>query len=454
MLNTTVDKTLEIGFATSMFQSSGAICGDSNWTMAEHRGTVPSSLQPKPHWLRFEKDLDLMQKVGVNTYRVSIEWSHIEPRKGYFDHQVIARYHSLIQACLQRNIKPMLTLYHFNEPLWFTEIGGFEDEENIKYFVEYCKHMFAFFSPAVSLWCTINEPAIQAFMGYWVGQFPPHHRLNFTKTVLVLKNLLKAHVEVYYALKNIINGKNAQIGIVHSVFKFKPLYSFDPIARMAGHFLNPLTNDLVIEFFKSGTLNYPCRFGEGVQYNDPLAINANDFVGLNFYANLILGPNFSNGYGPTYRRGQSISDMHLPIDPEGFANAIDEIRQLNKPIYITEMGIADKSDILRKKFLYSYFDVIRNKIADGVDIRGVYLWTAWDNYEWSHGNTQSFGFFDATRQPRESVKDLKKIIKWFNSTPISKLAKTCEIRHQSESLEFPKMSNSEEPNNLPQVSQK
>jgi beta-glucosidase len=404
---------LMIGFSNSMFQASGPL-GDSNWTAAAERGTVPPFNQPKSHWSIFEKDLDLMQKIGIKCYRISFEWSHIEPEKGRLDYAVLRRYRHFIEACYKRGIEPMITLYHFNEPLWFTQRGGFEKEENIQYFVDHCKLVFSLFAPIVSLWCTINEPAIQAFMGYWVGEFPPHVRGNFTKTVTVLRNLLKAHVEVYDALKNLMYGKDCQIGIVHSVFKFKPLYFFDPIAQATCHLLNPMTNDLVIKFFKTGRLDYPMMFYPGVYYHEPRATNSNDFIGLNFYANLVLGPNCSNFYGPTHYQGQEMGDMSLPLDPSGLSNAIDEIKQLNKPIYITEMGIADKNDSLRKKFLSSYFNVIRKKLCEGVDIRGAFLWTFADNYEWGMGNTKSFGFFDAHRHHRKSVNKLKKIIQQFD----------------------------------------
>ncbi len=400
-----------IGFASSMFQTSGDRCGSSNWTEAAKRGFVPDSTQPQPHWDQYEQDLDLMKNMGIESYRVSIEWSHVEPQKGTFNREVIAQYHKLVDACLDRKIKPMLTLYHFNEPLWFTELGGFEQEGNIKHFVAFSQHVFSSLSSKVSLWCTINEPAVQAFMGYFLGKFPPHIVGNFTQTTCVLKNLLKAHVDVYHALKPLANGTEFQIGIVHNVLKFKPLYWFDPIAYFLTNLFNPLTNDLVIDFFKTGHFDYDISFNEGVHYHDERACNANDFIGLNFYANPIVGPNLDNGYGATCRSNQVMGDMYLPLDPDGLSDALDQVATLNKPIYITETGVADQSDLLRQQLLPLYFDVIQKQIAKGIDIQGTYLWTVCDNYEWNEGNTKAFGFFDKNRNPRESVQVLKDLIK-------------------------------------------
>lgn len=406
-----------IGFASSMFQTSGDRCGQSNWTEAAKKGSVPHPRQRQPHWDQFESDLDLMKDIGINSYRVSIEWSHVEPQKGQFDNEVVAQYQRLIEACLERNIKPMLTLYHFNEPLWFTELGGFEREENIEHFVSFSKYVFSLFSPQVLLWCTINEPAIQAFMGYFLGKFPPHVSRNFTKTTLVLKNLLKAHVDVYHELKLLPNGTQSQIGIVHNILRFKPLYWCDPIAYFLANLFNSITDDLVVEFFKTGLLKYHVFGAEKIRYQDNRAPDANDFIGLNFYANPIIGPNLANGYGPTCRSGQTMGDMYLPLDPDGLSEALERVSSLGKPIYITETGVADKSDLLRQQLLPAYFAVINDKIDKGLDIKGVYLWTAWDNYEWNEGNTKSFGFFDEHRQPRNSVNVLKQIISDNYSSP-------------------------------------
>lgn len=413
-----------IGFASSMFQTSGPRCGESNWTVDAQNGNVPDATQPIPHWDNFEADLDLMAGVGAETYRISVEWSHIEPVQGQFDEEVLAKYERLVDACLARGIKPMLTFYHFNEPNWFTELGGFERAANIEHFTAYCSRVFERLSPKVSLWCTINEPAVQAYLGHFLGKFPPHNKLSFSKTAEVLKNLLSAHVEAYQALKAMPNGPGAQIGIVHNFLRFKPLYWFDPIAYVLTNLFNPITNNLVMEFFTTGRFKY---WLGGVDHQDARATDSNDFIGLNFYANPIVGPNRQNIYGPTCRDGQVMGDMYLPLDPEGLAEAIDEVARLGKPIYITETGVADKSDVLRQQLLPLYLDVIKRKIAEGVDIRGVYFWSCVDNYEWNEGTPRdengvqvegkSFGFFDVARNPRPSVNILRQLIIDKNNPP-------------------------------------
>lgn len=407
------------GFANSMFQSSGTVCGASNWTEAAQKGTVPEVVLPIIHWDNFEADLDLMKAVGMDSYRVSIEWSHIEPQKNQYDLQVLKRYMDLVDACIQRNITPMLTLFHFNEPLWFTHLGGFEQEENIQHYVAFCKYVFQFLSPKVTLWCTINEPAVLAFSGYLLGQFPPHkHHLKLTLTVL--NNLMKAHVQVYYELKALKYGKRAMVGIVHNVLRFKSRHG-DAITSKLTNELTTITDDLVMRFFKTGLFEYDSTlWGVHIHYEDSRACKANDFFGLNFYANPVIGFNLKNGFGATCYSNQEMGDMYLPLDPTGFSEAIDEVAQLEIPIYITETGIADRTDIIRQHFLMQYFEVIKLKLEQHIKIKGCFFWVFRDNYEWNEGgptgeNARLFGFYDKNNQPRESVKLLKQIIRNFSS---------------------------------------
>lgn len=412
-----------IGFANSMFQSSGEVCGESNWTEAARKGSVPKALLPISHWDNFEADLDLMQTTGVNSYRISMEWSHIEPIKNQYNTQVLDRYMALIDACLKRHITPMITLYHFNEPLWFTSLGSFEKEANIEHYISYCKHVFHLFSSKVSLWCTINEPAVQAFSGYLLGQFPPHkHDLKLT--IIVLKHLMKAHVDVYQELKALPHGDACMIGIVHNVLRFKSRHG-DRLTSSFTDELTTITDDLVIDFFKTGRLDYKSSiWGLDVHYEDARASRSNDFFGLNFYANPIIGFNLANGFGATCYPGQEMGDMYLAIDPQGFSEAIDEVNQLGLPIYITETGIADQTDIKRQHFLTQYCAVIHEKLARGVDIRGCFFWVFRDNYEWNEGGPDSktprlFGFFKANNEPRESVGLLKEVINKFTQLTVA-----------------------------------
>lgn len=402
--------TVLFGFANSMFQSSKiGDCGESNWSDAINSKLVTQSNVEISHWNNFKNDIDLMkEKFNVTTYRISIEWSHIEPTLGTYDIEVLDKYKDIVQYCNSLNIKPMLTLHHFNEPLWFYRMGSFEKEENSQYFINFCKYVFTYLNSDVKLWCTFNEPAVYAFMGYTIGDFPPFNRMNFYKSMLVLKNLLATHVKVYKELKNINNHTDIEIGIVHNVLLFKKLYDYDFLSSIVVSTLNEITNDSLIRFFKTGKFIYNGFFGYNIEYENIEALNSNDFIGLNFYANPVVGPNLKNIYGATHFPDQDMGDMYLPIDPKGFSEAIDLIASLNLPIYITETGIADASDTLRQKFLLEYFSVLDRKIFDGIKIKGIYMWTFRDNYEWNQTN-KLFGFNDIHNKQKISANLLRSL---------------------------------------------
>lgn len=419
---------LLFGFANSMFQSSVVgDCGISNWSNAIQTNKVTQSEVKISHWKNFKEDISKMKtNFNMTSYRISVEWSHIEPSKGNFDHSILMKYKEIAEYCVSLQIEPMFTLHHFTEPLWFSESGGFENENNFLSFVEYCMYVYSNLHTVVKLWCTFNEPAVYAFMGYLLGQFPPYVN-NLEKTLNVLKNMLYLHADVYHKLKCI--DDTCSVGIVHNVLLFKQLYTLDVLALGLTSFFNSITNDLVIDFFKTGKFTYVSFFlGINIQFDlsDKIStLHNNDFIGLNFYANPIVGPNINNFYGATHFNNQEMGDMYLPLDPKGFSDAIDLVATLDIPIYITEIGIADRTDKLRNKFVVQYMDVIEEKINNGINILGCYFWTFRDNYEWNQTN-KLFGFHDIDGEPKESCNKLKEII-LINLLEYEKSAKCYEI---------------------------
>ena len=125
------------------------------------------------HWNRKEEDLELIKDLNVTHYRFSLEWSRIEPEMGIWNQDAIDWYSDLVDQLLHNGIQPMVTLHHFSNPLWWEDLGAFEDEANILYWIRFCSKMFEVLSDRVEWWCTINEPAVYASMGYVLGEFPP-----------------------------------------------------------------------------------------------------------------------------------------------------------------------------------------------------------------------------------------------------------------------------------------
>jgi beta-glucosidase len=426
------------GTGTSAFQSGTfREFAQSNWSEDAHRhGNIPFTTTTRSYKDNIEETLDQIQRMGMTLYRTSVEWSFIEPHPGEFDPTAIQFYRRLAQECLSRNIQLMLTLHHFTHPQWFTEQGDFTKETNIHYFVNYCTYVFNHLSSLVPLWCTINEPAIFAFSGYFYGQFPPHQPGNLKTMAMVLKHLLKAHLEVYRTLKALPNGNTVQIGVTHNTLRFIPNKHFAPITSIIAKQLTRITHDLVINFFKTGEFSYKYGFFTGtINYSDPEKnLPRSDFWGFNGYGRCFLGFNIRNGYGPTTRLGMPMGDFNLPKDPEGIALGIQEAAELNLPIYITETGIADHSDKLRQEFLIEVLLVTVNAIARGIPILGFIHWTHWDNYEWDQGNTIKFGLFKSDGTPRPSAYLYEQILKKLDHIVNNNLSSELEKLNQMQDL--------------------
>jgi beta-glucosidase/6-phospho-beta-glucosidase/beta-galactosidase len=220
-----------------------------------------------------------------------------------------------------------------------------------------------------------------------------------------LKNLMISHVNVYKELRSINNSEDIEIGIVHNVLLFKKRYEYDVIGSIVINMFNEITNNVLIKFFETGVYDYDGFFGN-VYYENKDILTSNDFFGLNFYANPVVGPNFQNIYGATCFPDQIMGDMYLPIDPKGFSEAIDLVAKLGVPIYITETGIADQTDNLRQIFINEYLKVFDDKITNGYNIKGIYFWTYRDNYEWNQSN-KLFGFNDKFGNKKNSCKILQ-----------------------------------------------
>ncbi|MBN2478833.1 MAG: glycoside hydrolase family 1 protein [Parachlamydiales bacterium] len=392
------------GSATAEYQNSGsATCFNNNWadwenTKNEDETTKilqnQKSNSATDHYNLYKEDIKLMKDFNLNSYRFSVEWSLLEPEEGIFDLDALKHYEDLIDELILNNITPMITLHHFTNPKWFQEKGSFEKEENIQYFERFAKFVFEKLSSKVKLWCTINEPAIYAFTGYVMGMFPPGEK-DLQKAAEVLKNLLLAHTNVYKSLKQMPNGKNVQIGLVHNLLKFEQYSWWNLLETIPVHYLNMITTDSVMGFLKTKKFYFyiPTQAYVAFEIDDEKIL---DFVGLNYYSHPLLAMQTSI-YEPfisTCLENEVMSDCHYRFHPEGIYKAIEEISSLNVPIYITENGIADREDKNRDVFIKRYLYSLSKAIEDGYDVRGYFYWTLVDNFEWNEGFLQKFGLFE------------------------------------------------------------
>ena len=300
------------------------------------------------HYNRFRADFDIAKSLGHNAHRFSIEWSRIEPEQGKFDEKEIEHYRQVISALKERGIEPFVTLWHWTNPIWIRDIGGWENKKTIGYFLRYVEKIIDAFGAEIKFWITLNEPCVYSSAGFLKGHWPPD-KSNIFKYFKVLRHLAGAHNKSYKVIKEI--NAQTQVGISkHNIY-------FENI---------PFANSFWNEYFLDKIKNHQ------------------DFIGLNYYFHARL---FGN-------KNEQISDLGWEIYPEGIYHVLKSLKKYNKPIYITENGLADAKDEKRAEFIKEHLKWMHKAIGEGVDVRGYFYWSLLDNFEWDKGFWPRFGLVE------------------------------------------------------------
>ncbi len=377
------------GTATAAHQVEGHLV--NNWTHHEQQNNLVQSGAACDHWNRWEEDFQLISELGLNSYRFSVEWSRIEPTEGTWNNDALAVYSNMVDNLLERGIRPVVTLHHFSHPQWWEAKGGFADRANAPHFVRYCERVFEVLSDRVETWVTINEPTVFSTMGYTLGMFPPGHR-SLRATLRVMRNLLLAHADVYQALKKI--RPEVRIGIAKNVTLFDPKNRWSPIDWPLARLLEWFWNGA----WRSGVENGRMFFGDVSAAKGTL-----DFVGLNYYTHVLVGPASVSLLKMKFpkRAHEVATEFGYPMYAEGLRRALDWLAPLGLPIEITENGVADANDTLRTEHLKRHLWVLSQAIQDGHDVRSYHHWSLMDNFEWAEGYSMRFGLHHVDFETQE-----------------------------------------------------
>ena len=365
------------GAAGAAYQVEGGI-ENCDWAEAARKGRVPICGQATDHYNRYESDFDIAKSLGHNAHRFSIEWARIEPEEGKFDEKEIEHYREVIRALRDRGLEPFVTLWHFTLPIWFAKKGGFQNKEAPEIFARYCTHVVEKLGDEAKYWITINEPLVWSSGGYRTGKWPPFKK-NLLSFLGVQNSLAKAHNLAFLEMKK--RNTNIEVGIAKNNIAF--LSNGSMWANGVASFMNWFWNE---------------RFLNKISSHQ-------DFMGLNHY--------FYKKFGSREKFPQS--DMGWDIVPVSIYHTLLKLKKYNKPIYITENGLADASDEKRQSFIADYTYEVSKAIGMGVDVRGYFYWSLLDNFEWSYGFTRRFGLVEVDystleRKVRKSALVYKEII--------------------------------------------
>jgi beta-glucosidase len=353
---------------------------------------------------RYVEDFDRAAAMHHNAHRFSVEWSRIEPERGKFDNAAIAFYASMIEALRARGIEPLVTLHHFTEPLWITQIGGWTNPETVRRYERFVRLIVEELGSAVKMWCTINEPMVYATQCYLLGRFPPGKK-NLGLMYQVAENMLRGHAAAYHAIKNLHPA--AQVGFAKHQISLKlrrPAWLHWPARYVVGHTFNRA----FIEALLTGVL----KFQHKVEL--PEARDTVDWIGLNYYYRFLVGFNLRQPRQLFIEQRRPHDGILGPesvgeIWPEGM---FEQIRWLgehtNKPLYITENGVADADDSLRPLHMIRSLHSVWRAINYHYPVKGYFYWTLTDNFEWAEGYDPRFRFGLVANDPATQVRTPKR----------------------------------------------
>ncbi len=365
------------GAAGSAYQTEG---GNSNtdwwaWEHSQKRMDFLARGGKKPEdyfsgiacdsYNRFEEDFNLAKHLNQNATRFGIEWARVEPKEGEYSEAALDHYEKVLQSAKAHGLETFVTLHHFTSPVWFMKKGGFEQKENVEYFLKYVKKVAARLHQYVDFWITINEPEVYSSHSYLLGIFPPNKKSLWT-TYKVLQNLISAHNRAY-----------EQLHLVSNI----------PVSMC-----NQLANVEAVSF-----MSRPLRFIAkylATEYILARIVKQCDFIAVNYYVRKRVG---WLGIAKTKYKETEISDLGWHLYPSGLETVLLDLKKYKKPVYITENGLADAHDTRREKYIKDHLYYTHKAIEQGVDVRGYLYWSLIDNFEWADGFSPRFGLIEIDR---------------------------------------------------------
>lgn len=424
------------GAATSAYQIEGAWNEDGKGESIIDRFThTPGNIKNNDngdvaldHYHRYQEDVALMKTIGLQAYRFSISWSRVLPSgRGQANPAGLDFYDRLVDALLEAGIQPFATVYCWDLPQALQEKGGWTKRGTVDAFVEYTDLISRRLGDRVKAWATLNEPMSEAHDGYQNGKLAPGHK-NAYEAYVASHYLLLAHARALPVLRQ--NCPQAQVGIVVNVIPVFPASAsvydrrevFIADAYLNRWYLNPLVGRAYPEeFIKLNAINMGF-----VQGGDLDEISAPvDFLGVNYYTRAILRSSSvteRKNMPVTLQAGEEKTDMGWEVYPAGLHEVLCRLHfEFHFPAYyVTENGAACADQLVendqvhdpaRISYLERHFTQAARAVQAGVPLRGYFVWSLMDNFEWAQGFSKRFGLIYIDYPTRNRI--LKDSALWY-----------------------------------------
>jgi beta-glucosidase len=400
------------GVSTSSYQIEGAAQSDGRGpSVWDGFCRVPGRIangdtgdQACDHYHRYAEDIALMQQIGVGAYRFSVSWPRVMPTgRGAANEAGLAFYDRLVDGLLAADIEPWLCLYHWDLPQALQDAGGWTNRDIVGWFTDYAELVAGRLGDRVKRFVTFNEPSVFALFGYSFGWHPPATN-DLASLYAAIHHVNLAHGAAVDALRTGV--ANASVGAIHNMQPSRPVR---PVAadRAAAATLDDFWNRAFPDPQILG--DYPTAIRRGIdpywQDGDGERIRRRvDWLGINHYS-----PIYAKG-DPTSPLGFAWADAppHVPrspigwqIDPAAFRDTLlDAHDRYGLPIYVLENGAGaiEKPDATgavndreRIDYFEQYVGAMQEAVALGADVRGYFIWSLLDNFEWGAGYASRFG---------------------------------------------------------------
>jgi len=424
------------GTATAAYQIEGAWDkdgkGESIWDRFCHEeGNILNNDTGDiacDHYHRWEEDLDLLKKYNIENYRLSIAWARIYPKgTGEINPAGVDFYNNLIDGMIERGITPWITIYHWDLPQALQDRGGWTNREIVNWFKDYTATLIKLFGDRVKNWMIYNEPSVQAWLGYGLGFNAPglkgeenylkalHHiNLSIAEGYRVAKAMLPdGYIGSSYTLVPTPPESDADRDVADNMFGFWNTNHFDPLFK--GEYPKAI-REQISQYMKDGD-------------HELIKVDL-DFVGIQHYSTIYAKMDNKNGlFGTFFGKPPAdvkLTDIGWEINGSYFGDIISwfsdnyNLKQKNQDIIITENGAAffdelnesgECDDQHRIDYLEEYLLSVKNCIDNNIPLKGYFIWSLLDNFEWAEGYKMRFGLVHVDY--KSLVRTPKKSIKWF-----------------------------------------
>jgi len=424
------------GCATASYQIEGSPladgAGESIWHRFSH---TPDAIMNGDtgdvacdHYRRYKEDVAMMKRLGLNSYRFSIAWPRVFPEgRGRVNQAGLDFYSALVDELLAAGIEPCPTLYHWDLPQAIEDVGGWCNPDTALWFREYAELVFGKLGDRVKFWITLNEPFVIAFIGHALGLHAPGI-IDVDQTLIVGHTLLKAHGQAVSAFRE--SGIDGRIGITVDIESCMPATDSAEDRAAAERyaafknrwFLDPIFLGKYPDEMYDAFSAMPKMGAEDAKLiQQPI-----DFVGVNNYTRTVWRHSDISFLGADHVLPEAkYTEMGWEVYPDGLYDILMWAhRTYDAPtLYVTENGASFEdtvgpdggvNDDDRVDYVRGYLAACHRAIADGADLRGYFLWSLMDNFEWGFGYSKRFGMV------RVDFDTLKRTVKrsghWYSDT--------------------------------------